>query len=169
MLAAAGWLALALGTSCNNDDDNENNNDNMAGTYRLSSWNMPVAVDFDNNGTSSTNMMNESNCYNNSVMTVNNDGTYTMTYNSVGINGNTSSCQSQTTTGTWTRNGNTFTTSSGSGSAMTNTDYSFSSAGNNQTITRYMTGAQYPSINSTTGDPMYSTGNVKMVFTRQDQ
>jgi hypothetical protein len=168
MLAAAGTLALAMGAiSCDNDDDNDNNNEDLTGTYRLSSWNSPVAVDFDNNGTSSANMMTESSCFDNSTMTINNNGTYTMTYNDVGINSAVSSCRTETTTGTWARSGNTFTTTSGTGSSAIDTDYSFSSSGASPTMTRFMTGAQYPSINTTTGDPEYTTGNVNMVFTRQ--
>jgi hypothetical protein len=169
MLAAAGTLALAMGAiSCDNDDDNDNNNnEDLTGTYRMSSWNSPVAVDFDNNGTSSANLMTESSCFDNSTMTINDDGTYTMTYNDVGITGAVSSCRTETTTGTWARSGNSFTTTSGTGSSAIDTDYSFSSSGASPTMTRFMTGAQYPSINTTSGDPEYATGNVNMVFTRQ--
>lgn len=169
MLAIAGCVTLA---SCSDDDnDSNNNNDNqnsdLTGTYRMTSWNAPMAVDFDDNGTSSTNMMLESNCYNNSQMTINEDGTYDMTYNYVGIDG-TVSCESETTTGTWTRTGNSFSTTHMNGSQSMNTNYTFAggSGAQNTTLTRNMSNWDYPSID-TNGNQVYSTGNVNMVMSRQ--
>jgi len=163
-LAVAGCFALV---SCS-DDDNENNNSgntnsDLVGTYRLTSWNSPVSVDFDGDGVSNTNMMNESNCYNNSIMRINNDNTYTMTYNYVGIDG-TVSCQSETTNGTWTRNGNSFATTNIAGGQNVNTNYNFAS-GNQTTLTRNMSNWNYPSVDAN-GSQVYASGNVNTVMTR---
>ena len=166
LLGFAGCIGAA---SCSDDDDGNNNGNNnlrdMAGTYRMSSWNVPTAIDYDDDGDSSTNMMTESTCYNNTVMTLNEDGTYTSTYNSVGINNGVSSCaQSQVTSGTWTRNGNNLTATTTYGGSGTNS-WTWNQQAN--TVTRSLTNSQYPSINSTTGDFEYATGNISQVYTRQ--
>jgi hypothetical protein len=164
MLAVAGCLSLA---SCSNDDDNNgvNNNTNadLTGTYRVTSWMAPTAVDLDGNGTTSTNMMMESSCYDDSMMTINQNGTYTMTYNSAGINGTSLECDTETTVGTWTRSGNSFTTSHMSGGQNMSTNYSFQ-GGSNTTLTRNMNNWQYPMMNN--GTASWGNGNVSMVMTR---
>lgn len=166
MLAVAGCLTLA---SCSDDDNNDNVNNNpnadITGTYRMTAWNAPTSIDFDGDGTSNINMMNESPCYNNSIMNVNSDGTYTMTYRYVNIESGAVSCGTETTNGTWVRNGNSFTTTHMSAGQSMSTDYSFS-GGNQTTLTRNMNNWNYPSINGT-GGQVYSTGNVSMVMTRE--
>jgi lipocalin-like protein len=163
VMAIAGCCALS---SCNNDDDNNNANADYAGTYNMTAWNAPVAMDFDGNGTTSANFMTESNCYNNSRMTLNSNGTYNMTYNSMGITGTTTNCAAtQTTTGTWTRSGNSImTTATGSASADT---YSFAngSGSNGATLSRSMTNVQYPTLSGSTAS--WANGNVNMMFTRE--
>jgi hypothetical protein len=170
MIAVAGCLAF---TSCSDDDNdtnmnNGNQNADLTGTYRMTSWNAPMGADFNGDGVSGTNMMTESNCYNNSMMTVNNDGTYTMTYNTMNINSGTSSCGTETTAGTWTRNGNAFATSHMSGGQSMNTNYNFASGTGmgGTTLSRSMNNVQYPSMDMD-GNMMYGTGNVNMVMTRQ--
>jgi hypothetical protein len=163
MLAVAVCLTFA---SCSDDEDNNtvgNSNSDLVGTYRLTSWNAPMAVDFDGDGVSNTNMMNESSCYNNSVMRVNKDNTYTMTYNYVGIDGEVS-CETETTNGTWTRSGNSFTTSNMANGQNMNTNYAFGST-NQTTLTRNMSNWNYPSID-TDGNQAYASGNVTSIMTR---
>ena len=171
MLAAAGCLSL---TSCSNDDDNnqvqlnppptQNANADLVGTYRMTSWNSPSSIDFDGDGTSNTNMMNESQCYSNSTMSINNNGTYTMTYNYMDINNGTVTCGTESTNGTWVRNGNSFTTTHMSGGENMNTNYNFA-ANNSTTLTRNMTNWNYPSMDED-GNAMFSQGNVSMIMTR---
>lgn len=168
MLAVAGCFALA---SCSSDDNGGGNpNATVAGTYNMTSWNSPNAIDFDNDGTSSANMMDESTCYDNSKMVLHQDGTYTMAYNFIGITGTTASCAPvENTSGTWVRSGNTITTTSMVNGVATDTDYSFAvgSGTNGNTMTRYMTNAQYPTLNES-GGAVWSTGNVNMVFSKSN-
>lgn len=165
MLGCAGCMAAV---SCNDDDDNNtvrNHLSEMAGTYRMTEWNSPMAVDYDGNGVSSMNMMSESACYNNSEIRLNENGTFTSTYNSVQIIGGESSCaQSQVTGGTWTRSGNTLTATTTSGGSGANT---WTWNGNEGTLSRMQANAQYPSINSTSGAYEYGTGNVNYMYTMQ--
>ena len=162
LLAMAGCCALA----CDSDDDSNNNSD-VAGTYNLTAFNAPMSVDFDGNGTSSSNIMNESNCYANSKLVLNSDGSYTLTDNSVNISGTTSNCGSQTTTGTWSRSGNTFTMNSGVGTNIVTTNYNYvkASGTNGATMTRTTTNGMYPSLNAS-GNPQWSIGTTNMVYTR---
>lgn len=164
MLAVAG-LSLA---SCSNDDDNNNINTNadLVGTYKMTSWNSPESLDFNGDGTANTNMMNESMCYNDSEMVVENDGTYTMTYNYVNVaNDGTVSCQTESTQGTWIRNGNSFTTTNVSGGQNMEANYSFQ-GGNSTTLTRNMTNWNYP-VMGDDGNASWGNGNVNFVMTRQ--
>jgi len=165
MMVMAGCLAFS---SCDNDDDNNNSNTTgYAGTYNMTAWNAPVAMDFDGNGTTSTNFMTETNCYNNSKIILNSNGTYTMTYNALGITGTTAGCAaSQATSGTWTRSGNNIVTTSTTGGSSTSATYSFAngSASNGATLTRSMTNAQYPTISG--NNATWANGNVNMTFTR---
>lgn len=162
LLAIAGCITAV---SCSDDDDGNNGSADIAGTYRMTAFNVPTAIDYDEDGDSSVNMMTESNCYNNTVMTINQNGTYTSTYNSVGINAGVSSCAAaQVSSGTWTRNGNTFTTTATNGGTGTNT---WTWNANANTLTRTQANAQYPSIDPDTGDYVYGTGNVSYVYTLQ--
>jgi len=51
---------------CSGDDDN--NNVSLTGTWKLTTATLPVAVDFNNDGTASTNFMAETGCLNNSTI-----------------------------------------------------------------------------------------------------
>lgn len=166
MLAVVGSLSLG---ACSSDDDNNANvnpNADLVGTYKMTAWNAPMSLDFNGDGTSNTNMMNESTCYNNSEMIIENDGSYTMTYNYVNIDGSGNvSCQTETTFGTWTRNGNSFTTTHLSGGQNMDVNYNFA-AGNSTTLTRNMTNWNYPMLDID-GNAAWGNGNVNLVMTRQ--
>ncbi|RZJ66306.1 MAG: hypothetical protein EOO50_10260 [Flavobacterium sp.] len=160
-------LAGCMWAGCSSDDDGNNNNQNadIVGTYRMTAFNSPTAIDYDDDGDSSVNMMTESDCYNNTVMTLNEDGTFTSTYNGVGISSGVSSCASSVnSSGTWTRTGNTIATTTTAGGSGTNS-WTWNSSGT--TLSRTQANAQYPSINATTGDFEYGTGNVGYTYTLQ--
>lgn len=157
--------------ACSDDDNNSTSNQNadLVGTYKLSSWNAPMAVDFDGDGTANTNMMNESDCYTDSMLRVNRDGTYTLTTNYVDITSTgTVSCKTELSSGSWVRSGNTFTTTNTVNGIGNNTEYTFASGSGpaGTTLTRYMALANYPSVD-TEGNQVYATGNVNTVMTRQ--
>jgi hypothetical protein len=162
LLAAAGCFVLA----CDDTEGDDNSRSEVAGTYNLTAFNAPMSVDFDADGTSSSNLLNESDCFDNSKLVLNADGTFTLTDNAVTINGTTASCGSQTTTGIWGRSGNTLTTGSGPGNGvMTNYMYVSESGSSSATITRTIADGNYPSLNGS-GDPQWSVGTVNMVYTK---
>lgn len=61
-------LLLAIACFCLSceDDDITENNVSVEGNWKLTAFTLDEPVDFDNNGTLSTNLISESGCYNNS-------------------------------------------------------------------------------------------------------
>ncbi len=163
MMAMAGCFVVG----CDDTENEDKTNYDVVGTYNLSAFNAPTAQDFDGNGTRSANLLEESSCYNNSRMTVNSSNTYTLVDNYVDVTGDTSSCATKITSGSWSRSGNTFTTMSGNGSNMVINNYTFTPAGNSNsaTMSRNVSNAYYPSINTSSGKPQSSSGDVNMVYT----
>ncbi|RZJ65640.1 MAG: hypothetical protein EOO50_12890 [Flavobacterium sp.] len=96
------FAVAALGfTSCSSDDDG--NSGTLAGTYDLKEVNVGEANDFDQDGTTHTDLTEESGCYDNGKITLNADGTLTYNQNYVLIDesNGTATCASNTFTGTW--------------------------------------------------------------------
>ncbi|MXN91864.1 hypothetical protein GR160_11585 [Flavobacterium sp. Sd200] len=63
---AALTIAVVVTLSCSGDDDNDNVS--LTGTWKLTSATLPEAVDFNNDGTASTDVMTETGCLNNSTI-----------------------------------------------------------------------------------------------------
>ncbi|HRN99833.1 MAG TPA: hypothetical protein PLA69_11085, partial [Flavobacterium sp.] len=101
--------------SCS-DDDNDNGNQNLqndlTGTYELSRMDAPTAQDFDNDGDSDTNLVNEGACYNSSWISFKSDGTYQqyLSWTTAAQGGATLDCESLMSSGTYTQSGSTVTT-----------------------------------------------------------
>lgn len=69
-IAALTLVAFAL-LSCSGDDDNDNVS--LTGTWKLTSATLPEAVDFNNDGTLSTDVIAETGCLHNSTITFTDD------------------------------------------------------------------------------------------------
>lgn len=79
----------------------------VAGTYRMTAFNTGIPTDLNNDGTTSTNQMLETTCYNNSTLIINADGTFTATSKGVDVSAsNTLECYTDPdVTGTWVLSG----------------------------------------------------------------
>ena len=79
----------------------------VAGTYRMTAFNTGIPTDLNNDGSSSTNQMLETTCFNNSLIVINPDGTFRATSKGVDISSSsTLTCFSDPDyLGTWTLNG----------------------------------------------------------------
>ncbi|HLA55451.1 MAG TPA: lipocalin family protein [Flavobacterium sp.] len=152
LLAMAGCLALA----CNDDDDN---NTDISGTYNLTAFMAPVAVDFNDDGTPSTNLINETTCYDNATLVLHDNATYDLTYSYLTVQDDAvvTSCQNSVTSGTWARSGSSVVLTDGVSSDTSIFTYS------QNTLSQVQTGV-YPNINSE-GDAYLATGTVGIVFT----
>lgn len=60
-------LALTF-ASCSSDDDNNTDSVSLEGTWKLTAWNSTTGFDINNDGTASTNLLAEFNCYNNETI-----------------------------------------------------------------------------------------------------
>ncbi|RMA66297.1 beta-barrel fold lipoprotein [Ulvibacter antarcticus] len=72
-------LITLVFVGCNKDDDNNDNNSSVEGTWKLTAFNTENAYDFNGDGTASTNVMDETACYQNETVefTSNSSGTAT--------------------------------------------------------------------------------------------
>lgn len=58
-------MLLSFLMSCTSDDDNSTSNDSIVGTWKLIELNSSIPFDFNNDGTSSTNLLSEMDCLEN--------------------------------------------------------------------------------------------------------
>ncbi|MAP81845.1 MAG: hypothetical protein CL526_12245 [Aequorivita sp.] len=121
-----GLLVLAITlTACSSDDDGGSNTTSIEGTWKMTAFNTETAHDLNNDGTASTSVMDETNCYQNEIIVFNANGTGAATSNSYAdieltlVTGTTDeyeytvTCVSETETTpfTYTQNGNEITLS----------------------------------------------------------
>lgn len=62
-------LGLVFTVSCSSDDSNNNDGVELEGTWRLTAWNVGESYDLNNDGTSSSNLLDEIDCYENETIT----------------------------------------------------------------------------------------------------
>lgn len=160
LLVAAGCVAL---TSCSDDDNGGGNNvsADLTGTYELTSATTGQAQDYDNDGDSSTNLVLEGNCYNDSWISFHSDGTYEEGMSrSIASNGGTEiDCETTVTSGTWAQNGDQVTTTSTTNVTAT---YSFNSSA--RTLTRTQSNGSYVGWNGVSRLWANLTGNLQLTF-----
>ena len=152
-----------LGIWACSDDDNDNNNNNgndHAGTYALTSVEVPVANDFDMDGTASANMMDESPCYLDSEIVLSDDNTYTDEYHYV-LHESETGCHTEEALGTWEVDGEMI--------LLTNTlveptpspiEYHIQ----DNTLVRVYEGP-YPDRDDD-DNPIYTTGTITLTYTK---
>ena len=110
-------FTLITFTSCNIeplDSDllgNVINPDSVAGTYRMTAFNTGIPTDLNNDGTTSTNQMLETSCFNNNFLTINPNGTFIATSKGVDVSaGATLECYTDPDiTGIWGLSGTVLT------------------------------------------------------------
>ena len=67
--------AAAMLLSCNSDDNNDSTNVSVEGTWELTKFELTEEVDLDNDGTASANLMDQTECFNNSTLVFDADNT----------------------------------------------------------------------------------------------
>jgi hypothetical protein len=140
----------------------------IAGTYLLTAFNTSVPTDINNDGTSSTNQLNETTCFDDMLLVLNANNTFTA--NSKGIeivfNGTVEEvgCFSDpNVTGTWVLNSNTL--------SLTYTDvgveYTDDYIVNGNTISATAADGEIVGTETGTGAPVYLTSDITIVYTKQ--
>ena len=152
----------AILTACSDDDDAGNSIEaGLAGTYNLTAYNVPVAVDFNMDSQASTNLMDESDCYLDSKIVLKNDNTFTSVYNYLLITDDVS-CNEEDRFGTW---------SSADGDILTLIDDSIEPEQeikydiNDNQILLTLENSPYPDRDGE-GNAVYSEGTVVLVYTK---
>ncbi|MES2863608.1 MAG: lipocalin family protein [Bacteroidota bacterium] len=136
----------------------------VVGTYKLTAFNTSVSTDLNNDGTSSTNQLSETTCFNNSFLTLNANNTFSADSKGVEIDlgTNTLDCFTDPVTiGTWAVSGSTLTTTYvDSGTTYTET---YTISGN--TLTYSLNGGEI--VGTAGGNPVYLTSNIQIIYTKQ--
>lgn len=138
----------------------------IAGTYILTAFNTSVPTDLNGDGTNSTNQMNETTCFNNSLFILNSNNTFTANSKGIDIDitstPNTLTCFTDPdTTGTWSLSGNILTTTYVE-SGVTYNDQ-FTVVGN--TLVFNEPSGQI--VGMASGNPVYLTSSIALVYSKQ--
>ena len=140
----------------------------IAGTYLLTAFNSSVPTDLNNDGTASTNQLNETTCFDNMLLTLNANNTFTANSKGVEIvfNGTVDeiSCFTDPNyTGTWVLNGTIL--------SITYTDegveYTDEYTVNGNTLTATISDGEVVGTETTTGEPVYLTTDLTIIYTKQ--
>lgn len=152
----------ALLTACSDDDDAGTSAEaQLVGTYNLTAYNIPVAVDFNQDSQASTNFMNESDCYLDTQIVLNSDNTYTSTYSYLLVT-NSVSCEEEDATGNWSLIDNS-TIKLVDTSIEPQLEVNYTINGNQ--ILQTLENAPYPDRDGE-GNAIYSEGTVVLVYTK---
>ncbi len=163
-------LAVAF-TACEDDENlattSTSNTPNIIGNYELTSLVADAAVDFNGDGTSSTQLFNESFCFDNRMISFDAAGNFTVDVPDLDLdNNNVLTCVDNSYAGTYTIDMNslltiTYPINGGSVSedktvTVTNTTFSFTL--NRAEVMQY--------INPTTGTPADAINTIQVTYTR---
>jgi hypothetical protein len=146
---------------------------NVSGVYLMTAFNSSVPVDLNGDGTASTNQINETNCFNNSLLTLNQNNTFVSVSKGIDINYDfdvetgeeitTIECfTEESATGTWAFNNSTVVFSYvEDGETFSDT---FTIVGN----TLVYTVANGQVVGTTDqGEPIYLTSSIQIIYTKQ--
>ena len=139
----------------------------LTGTYLMTAFNISVPQDLNGDGISSVNQMNETTCFNNNTLVINANNTFTATANGLDIDivgtVETITCFSDPSfSGTWSQSGNNITfTYMDAGQS-----YSDTYVLNGNTLTLTIQDGDVVGTTST-GDPVYVTADIAVVYTKQ--
>ncbi|MBA9074217.1 hypothetical protein GGR22_002384 [Flavobacterium gossypii] len=165
--AALGCLVFFSCEHCDDDSNTAGISADLVGLYEMSSWNSPSAADLDNDGDSSANMMAESPCYDNSIIVLLQNGTFTQTHNSIHIRDGAISCaDSQNMTGIWKRSGDTVTTAAMVNGTRVERAYSVTEAATGKKLNLSLSDSQYPTMSS--GNASWEAGAINIEFTKRN-
>lgn len=159
------FTLFAMLSSC--DDKGQNfDHSHVIGSYLMTEWNAPVPIDFNQDGESSRNLMEESSCYDGSMLTIRDDGTFTKTYKYLHIENGTIICETENRYGTWSRTGDRLTLTWDIETGQMSDSYNYGEV--NDILTRTIEDTHYPSFDEN-GQPVYETGHVNLVFSKLEQ
>ncbi len=149
-----------------NGNGNGNGNGSIAGSYILTSFNSSVPTDINGDNTTSTNLLNETNCFNNMLLVLNANNTFTADAKGIDINleGTGYECfVDPDLAGSWSLSGNQLTLTYVEDNE-TFTDV-FTVSGN--TLTFSVLNGSVVGNEQITGVPVYLTSDLTIIYTKQ--
>ncbi len=164
-------LSIALVTaSCDNEPIDPaidiSASSSVTGTYYMTAFNSSIPTDLNEDGSASTNQMNETNCFNGSFITLNSNNTFVA--NSKGIDINTTGATSiiecfdeGNFTGTWALSGNQLSITYLDGGV----EYTDVATLSGNTIVSTVQNGEVVG-NTSGGEPIYLTSNLQIIFTK---
>jgi hypothetical protein len=155
-------MACAGMAACSDDDNDSTgiNDSDVTGTYNLTAIIVPSAVDYNEDGTVSNNLLDESSCYTGSNIVLNDDHTFTSTYSSVFFESETG-CHTEEASGTWSLDGDQLSLNNTIMEPANTVEYTVSGS----TLILSEENTPYPD-RDVDGNPMYSTGTVHINYTK---
>ncbi len=134
----------------------------ITGNYKLTAYNTSIPTNLDGNNTTSTNQLNETNCYNNTFLTLSANNTFVLNDKGVTIINSAITCFTGTNfTGTWLLDGDTLTlTYDDNGTTV----YEFFIVAG---TTLSQTDTNIDVITTDSGNPLYISCDVTEVYTKQ--
>jgi hypothetical protein len=164
MFSAVACLTAAVFTSCNDEENTlPLDNSGIAGTYKMTSFNTPTAVDYNEDGTTSSNLTTESDCFVDNYIKLNSNHTYSRTDNYIDLASGTPECTAYSESGVWKRDGDVITLTSSDTNGYLPYDTELTYSGDNLNIS--MTAVDYPGADDL-GNPALLNGDVTYGFTR---
>lgn len=137
---------------------------NVIGTYKLTAYNSSVPTDLNNDGTNSTNQLNETTCFNNMFLVLNSNHTFNADSKGIDIDlaGTGTECFTDPDyNGSWVLNGTTLTLTYVD-TGVTYVD-NYNVSGN--TLNTSVSNGEV--VGMVGGQPVYLTANLQIIYTKQ--
>jgi len=145
---------------CDPGEEHSEDVSRYVGTFKLTAWNAPIPVDFDQDGDASRNLVTESECYHPSKIILNPDRNFIKHEHYPDVQSGAETCAAVIITGVWSASGNTVKLIPTEG---TEEIYNYGQV--NENLTRSEINWEYPTIIGS--EASYAYGDVNMVFTKE--
>lgn len=154
-----------IDSAINLDDFNQVTS--VSGSYLMTAFNTSIPTDLNNDGTASTNQMNETTCFNNSILVLNQDNTFVISSKGIdivtdGVNQSLSCFMDPNILGTWTLSGNTLTIQYTEGGLQ----YSEQFIVSGNTLVYTLNNTEIVGTTST-NVPVYLTADISIIYTKE--
>lgn len=150
----------------NGNNNGGGNTTTVVGSYKLTAFNSSVPTDLNNDGTSSTNQISETNCFDNMFLIINSNNTFNADAKGIDIDftNNITECYTDPDyNGTWVLNSNVLTLTYVDGGITYNDNFIVAGAGNS--LSYSVSDGEVVGMES--GQPVYLTSNIQFIYTKQ--
>lgn len=162
-MLAAGVAVAASFTSCERDEyTTTKDKTGIAGVYNITQYNIPTGVDLNADGTNSTNLVTESDCFNGTFLRVNDDYTYKLAEYFPNLDSGVAVCDSLVSAGVWRSVNGTLTTTTYTDDGVIDVNFTIGADGS---LSKSTDEGNYP-VSDGSGGFYTEVGNVNMIYAR---